>query len=73
MYRLFNIREDPGCLRNVLDQYPETVERLKSLLDAWMDDDPKSGRRGASVAVGSARTIEQDAVAGLPAVSGNLS
>jgi hypothetical protein len=72
-YRLFNIREDPGCLRNVLDQNPQTAEQLKSLLDSWMDDDPKSDRRGASAAVASPRTLEQDAVAGLPAVSGNLS
>ena len=73
IYRLFNIREDPGCLRNVLDQNPRTAEQLKSLLDGWMDDDPKSDRRGVSAAVASARTLEQDAVAGLPAVSGNLS
>ena len=67
IYRLFNIREDPGCLRNIADQYPEMVARLKSLLDAWMDDDPKSGRRGPSGVVVSARSSEQDAVAGLPA------
>jgi arylsulfatase A-like enzyme len=73
MYRLFNIRDDPGCLRNVLDQYPQTVERLKSLLDAWIDDDPKSARRGASGTVVSARSGEPGTIAGLPAVSGNLS
>jgi hypothetical protein len=73
MYRLFNIRDDPGCLRNVLDQYPQTVERLKSLLDAWIDDDPKSARRGPSGTVVSARSQEPGTIAGLPAVSGNLS
>jgi arylsulfatase A-like enzyme len=67
IYRLFNIREDPGCLRNVADQYSETVAQLKSLLDAWMDDDPKSGRRGPSDVVAAARSGEQGAVAGLPA------
>jgi arylsulfatase A-like enzyme len=72
-YRLFNIREDPGCLRNVLDQYPQTVERLKVLLDAWIDDDPKSARRGPSGAIVSGRRHEPNAVAGSPAVSGNLS
>ena len=72
-YRLFNIRDDPGCQRNVLDQYPQTVERLKALLDAWIDDDPKSCRRGPSGAVVPVRSSEQDAVAGLPAVSDNLS
>jgi hypothetical protein len=72
-YRLFNIREDPGCLRDVLDQNPRTVEQLRSLLDGWMDDDPKSDRRRVSAAVATVPSLEQDAVAGLPAVSGNLS
>jgi arylsulfatase A-like enzyme len=72
-YRLFNIREDAGCLRNVLDQYPEIAEQLRSLLDAWMDDDPKSGRRGAAGVVVSSPSREPNAVAGFPAVSGNLS
>jgi hypothetical protein len=43
-YRLFNIRDDPGCQRNVLDKHPQIADRLKSMLDQWMDDDPKSGR-----------------------------
>jgi arylsulfatase A-like enzyme len=44
MFRLFNIRDDPGCQRNILDQQPGIAEQLKSLLDRWMDDDPKAGR-----------------------------
>jgi len=71
-YRLFNIREDPGCQRNVVDQNPKTAEALRSLLHRWMDEDPISGRRGANGAVPSMRPIEQDKVAGLAAVSGNL-
>jgi arylsulfatase A-like enzyme len=70
-YRLFNLREDPGCLRNVLDQYPQIANQLKSLLDGWIDDDPKSARRGAGGIVVSARPHEQDSVTGFPAVSGN--
>jgi hypothetical protein len=70
-YRLFNIREDPGCQRNVLEQQPQTALHLKSLLDTWLDDDPKSGRRrGAGVGT-AGRSCEQDAIAGIPAVSAN--
>jgi arylsulfatase A-like enzyme len=73
MYRLFNIREDPACLHNVMEQHPQTADQLKCLLDRWLDDDPKSGRHGPSVAVVSARSPEHEPVAGFPAVSGNLS
>jgi arylsulfatase A-like enzyme len=69
-YRLFNIREDPGCLRNVIDQYPEIGEHLKLSLDRWMDDDPKSARRVVSVLAGSKRR-EKDAPSGFSAASGN--
>ena len=73
IYRLFNIREDPGCLRNVLEQYPDVGERLRSQLDRWMDDDPKSGRRGRSAAAAAKRSVEAGDMTGFPAVSGNLS
>ena len=73
IYRLFNIREDPGCLHNVMEQHPRIAEQLKCLLDRWLDDDPKSGRHGPSLAVVSARSPEQEPVGGFPAVSGNLS
>ena len=65
-YRLFNIREDPGCQRDVIDQNPQTAEALRSLLDRWMDEDPKSGRRGTYGAVAPTRSVEQDNVAGSP-------
>ena len=42
IYQLFNIREDPGCQRDVIDQHPRTAETLRSLLDRWMDEDPRS-------------------------------
>ena len=73
IYRLFNIRNDPACLQNIREQHPHVADELKGLLDRWMDDDPKSGRRGVTAAVVSARSPEKTAVAGLPAVSGNLS
>ena len=73
IYRLFNIRDDPGCLRDVLEQYRQIAGELKCLLDGWMDDDPKSGRHGVRGAVASARSLEQGPVAGFPALSGNLS
>ena len=46
-YRLFDIDEDPGCQHDILDKHPEVADRLKSMLERWMDDDPKSGRRPA--------------------------
>jgi arylsulfatase A-like enzyme len=70
-YRLFNIREDPGCQRNVLEQQPQTALHLKSLLDTWLDDDPKSGRRGGAGVGTAGRSCVQDTIAGIPAVSGN--
>jgi arylsulfatase A-like enzyme len=73
IYRLFNIRKDPACLQNVLEQHPHVAEQLKGLLDRWIDDDPKSARRGATAAGVPARSPEELHVTGLPAVSGNLS
>jgi arylsulfatase A-like enzyme len=43
-YRLFNIRADPGCRRDVIDQNPQTAEALRSLLDRWMKEDLGSER-----------------------------
>jgi len=72
-YRLFNIREDPGCQRDVIDQNPQTAEALRSLLDRWMDEDPRSGRLGRSAALAPTRSVAQDHVAGRATVTGNLS
>ena len=36
IYRLFNIREDPGCMRDVLSEHPQTARELRMLLDRWM-------------------------------------
>ena len=73
IYRLFNIREDPGCLHNVIEHYPDVGERLKALLDRWMDEDPKSARRGSAVGAMSKRPVPGPSIGGLPAVSGRLS
>jgi hypothetical protein len=70
-YRLFNIREDPGCRRNVIDQNPQTAATLRSLLDDWMDEDPKSGRRAYGAAA-STRSVEQHDGAGLATATGGL-
>ena len=72
IYRLFNIREDPGCLRNVIEQYPDVGAQLKSLLDRWMDDDPKSARCSKPAAAASKRSVEAGSMPTFPAVSGNL-
>ena len=71
-YRLFNIRADPGCQHDILRQHPQAAGQLKSMLDRWMDEDPKSGRRGPSGACAPVGPAEPDAVTGLPAASGNL-
>src|SRR5207302_3649578 len=73
IYRLFNIRDDPACLQNILEQHPRVAEQLKDLLNRWIDDDPKSGRLGVAAVVVPARSHEPIPVTGLPAVSGNLS
>jgi arylsulfatase A-like enzyme len=73
IYRLFNIREDPGCLRNVIEQHPDVGERLKSLLDRWLDEDPKSPRRGSPANATSKRAVPHPPITGFPAVSGKLS
>jgi hypothetical protein len=46
-YRLFNIKDDPGCQRDMLDKYPKIAGELKSMLERWMDDDPRSNGCGA--------------------------
>jgi hypothetical protein len=71
IYRLFDMRTDPGCQNNVLDQQPQIAARLKALLDSWIDDDPKSDRRGGSQTAGAARPCEPAQGGGFPAVSGN--
>ena len=73
IYRLFNIRDDPGCMRNVIEQYPDVGERLKSLLDRWMDEDPKSARRGSPASITSRRPVAPPPIGGFPAISGKLS
>jgi arylsulfatase A-like enzyme len=47
-YRLFDIQDDPGCQRNVIDRHPEIAAELRALLDRWMADDPGSAALGAS-------------------------
>ncbi|TMH53497.1 MAG: arylsulfatase, partial [Betaproteobacteria bacterium] len=36
IYRLFNIRDDPACLQNILEQHPRVAEQLKDLLNRWI-------------------------------------
>jgi hypothetical protein len=39
IWRLFNVKQDPDCRRDVLDHYPEIGARLRGLLQAWMAAD----------------------------------
>jgi len=48
-YRLFDIEHDPGCQHDVLSKHPDIAERLKSMLDRWIADDPISRRHSAFV------------------------
>jgi hypothetical protein len=36
-YELYNLKDDPGEIQNVLDQYPNIVEHYKQELQRWMD------------------------------------
>ncbi len=38
--RLHHLADDPHCRRDVAGEYPEIFQRLKSLMDAWLADDP---------------------------------
>ncbi len=71
-YRLFNIREDPGCQRDVLDKYPRIAERLAAMLDQWMDEDPKSGRQARADGAPASHS-DRERVIGFDAVADNLS
>jgi arylsulfatase A-like enzyme len=35
---LYDIRQDPGQQRNVIDEHPEVAERLRAEYDRWWDD-----------------------------------
>lgn len=39
LYRLFNIKHDPGCRNDVLAAHPDVANRLRALLEAWMAED----------------------------------
>jgi arylsulfatase A-like enzyme len=70
IYRLFNIQDDPGCLRDVIAENPRVAHELRTLLDRWMEEDPKSGRNGFGAP--SVRVVHAtDNVAELPAASAN--
>jgi arylsulfatase A-like enzyme len=73
IYRLFNIREDPSCLRDLLAEHPQIAGELKALLDQWMDDDPKSVRSGSAAAPLSEMPRESDAVVPMSAMTATLS
>ena len=32
LYRLFNVREDPGCERDIIEQHPDVAAGLRTLL-----------------------------------------
>jgi arylsulfatase A-like enzyme len=40
LYKLFNIREDAACTRDVLAQNAEVAARLRVMLESWMAADP---------------------------------
>jgi len=46
IYRLFDIKDDPGCQNNLIGSQPQIAAELRSLLEKWMDDDLKSAQIG---------------------------
>jgi arylsulfatase A-like enzyme len=50
LYRLFNIKHDPGCRDDVLAEHPEVANQLRALLEAWMAEDVASLARGGKTA-----------------------
>jgi hypothetical protein len=46
IWKLFNVRQDPDCTKDVLSSYPDIGARLRALLEAWMAADATNeGRR----------------------------
>jgi arylsulfatase A-like enzyme len=39
IWKLFNVREDPDCKKDVLERYPDIGARLRKLVEAWMAAD----------------------------------
>jgi hypothetical protein len=46
LYRLFNIKHDPGCSDDVLAKHPEVADQLRALLEAWMAEDAATTKIG---------------------------
>jgi len=57
IWKLFNVREDPGCKKDVLESYPEISARLRALLEAWMAADAANGTPRSSPQGGLARPV----------------
>ncbi len=72
IYRLFNIREDPACLRDVIEEHPQTARELRVLLDGWMAQDSRSTRSRSGIPAATTRPIDSDAVTPLSAMSGKI-
>jgi arylsulfatase A-like enzyme len=60
LYQLFNILEDPECRRNVLEQHPETAERLRKLLLDWMGEDSGNASYRVAGAASAANLIAKE-------------
>jgi hypothetical protein len=71
VYRLFNIKDDPGCQRNVLDRYPQIAAELRVMLDRWMDDDPRAAKYAQPGRVSAEGTAGCAGTAGLRPASGS--
>jgi hypothetical protein len=48
LYQLFNVREDPACRHNVLQDNPKVAHHLIALLQGWMAAD-EGVSKGAEV------------------------
>ncbi|OIP11282.1 MAG: hypothetical protein AUK49_01315 [Betaproteobacteria bacterium CG2_30_68_42] len=62
LYRLFNIREDPGCRQDVLSSYPDVATRLQQMLAHWMAADTRMASGVTGNTAGAAGSSDHRAV-----------
>jgi hypothetical protein len=49
IWKLFNVREDPDCKKDLLSSHPDIGARLRTLLEAWMAADDANEMPGSSL------------------------
>ena len=73
IYCLFDIEDDPGCQNNIIERHPQVAEELRSMLDRWLDDDPKATAIAQPRTASPSRDLDPTTVSGLRAARGEAS